>query len=346
MVLLELAEEVGLTTKRVASTNGGEYSSPCPECGGDDRFRLWPKQKATNCIGRYWCRRCDISGDAIQFCRRFLGLDFKAALKRSHATMPKQSLFPVREKRKVFNVVEAPPKAWQERVRDFIDYSHSQIFSFPGVVSSLEKRGLAKEAVEQYRIGYYENPDCQYERFEPYFSELGLEEKLYPNGKRRHVWIPKGIVIPTIEASGIAVRLKIRRSEWKPDDKLPKYIAIPGSMQGMNIIGNTKKDVMIVVESELDAYTVHFSLRDCAFVVAVGSNTKNPDNVTNYLANKAKLILICHDNDDGGKTMLHKWHRLYSNTASYPVPYGKDIGEAVQKGLNLREWLLKGIQST
>ncbi len=34
-----------------------EYCSPCPRCGGDDRFRFWPGE------GRFWCRGCNWRGD-------------------------------------------------------------------------------------------------------------------------------------------------------------------------------------------------------------------------------------------------------------------------------------------
>ena len=38
MEILKLAFQDGLNPKKVAATNGGEYHSPCPECGGKDRF--------------------------------------------------------------------------------------------------------------------------------------------------------------------------------------------------------------------------------------------------------------------------------------------------------------------
>lgn len=37
-------------------TRDGEYSSACPQCGGNDRFLYWEKD------GGYWCRRCELKG--------------------------------------------------------------------------------------------------------------------------------------------------------------------------------------------------------------------------------------------------------------------------------------------
>lgn len=93
-------------------------------------------------------------------------------------------------------------------------------------------------------------------------------------------------------------------------------------------------------QSELDAYALHFAVSDYAFIVAVGSNSKNPDNIVHFLAQK-KAILICHDNDEAGHLMLKKWQRLYPHAQSYPAPLGKDLGESVEQGLRIRPWLLQ-----
>ena len=69
---LDLVEQA-VPLKRVASTNGGEFSGPCPGCGGEDRFHVWPE------TGRYWCRGCGRKGDTIQFLRDFQGLSFRDA---------------------------------------------------------------------------------------------------------------------------------------------------------------------------------------------------------------------------------------------------------------------------
>jgi Zn ribbon nucleic-acid-binding protein len=33
-----------------------EWSSACPQCGGEDRFLFWPVD------GNFWCRQCELSG--------------------------------------------------------------------------------------------------------------------------------------------------------------------------------------------------------------------------------------------------------------------------------------------
>ena len=112
---------------------------------------------------------------------------------------------------------------WQEKARTFVDWASKAIKKKPDILNWLEQRGISREAVKDYQIGYTQNPQSKYGEFQRPFADFGLPENI--NG-RTQVWIPKGLVIPTIEPSGTVVRLKIRRDDWKPTDKIPKYIAI------------------------------------------------------------------------------------------------------------------------
>ena len=157
--------------------------------------------------------------------------------------------------------------------------------------------------------------------------------------------LPKGLVIPTRELNGDVVRLKIRRADWVEGDKYPKYAAVSRSMNGNNLFGDTSKENMFVVESELEAIAIAFSAGDTAFAIAVGGNNKNIDIVTDALA-KNKNLFICPDNDRGGETMQQKWQPLYPHARICKTPNGKDIGMSVENGLNLREWLLEQVSSS
>ena len=341
-ILLDLAKEAGLDPKKVASTGGGEYHCSCPNCGGKDRFFLQPSYKTNNCIGRYACRQCDIKGDTIQFCREILGLGWEEAVEKSRASVThKQKIFHFEkpESRKI----KPPPVIWKEKAGAFVEWASREIEKRPDILYWLDQRGISREAVKEYQIGYTWNPNSKHGEFKRTFAEFGLQEELRQDGRPKEIWIPKGVVIPTIEPSGAVVRLKIRRDDWMLDDKISKYVVVSGSMQGMNLIGDRSSRVMIVVESELDAYSIHNVAKDFVLAVAVGSNNKNPDNFTNYLAKTKRFLLICHDNDEPGVSMLKKWKGLYPHAKAYPVSVGKDIGEAVSKGVDLREWLLSGL---
>ena len=339
-ILLELVKESGVEPKRVSSSGGGEYHSACPKCGGHDRFFFQPNYKMKNCLGRYGCRQCEIKGDTIQFCRDILGLEWEQAVNRSHAQVPQTPIY--RFEKPINKSIIPPPIKWQGKARCFVDWASKEINKRADVLEWLAQRGICKEAVRKHQIGYSHNAKSQYGEFRPHRTKFGL---LLEEHSRTSIWIPKGIVIPTIEPSGAVIRIKVRRDDWQPNDKIPKYVAVSGSMQGMNLVGSRANPVMAVVESELDALTLHQEVSDFACVVSVGSNTKNPDNFTDYLAKTKPFLLICHDNYAGGATMFKKWKGLYPHAKSHPTEDGKDIGEAVQRGVNIRAWVLSGLSN-
>jgi DNA primase len=332
MILLELARQTGLSPKWKSNTAGGEYFSPCPSCGGKDRFYLQPHKKMSKCIGYYRCRQCNACGDAIKFAREFLHLSFTEAAEAAQATISNIPA-PTIEFKPTFTTLQKPPELWIDKATEFVLHSYQQLILKEEMLEYLHTRGISIETINHYKIGWNNKPQ--------YISRpsWGLDHQVNANGETRSLWIPRGIVIPCMESKGSVVRLKIRR--WEYNDTLPKYIAISGSMNGLNIIGDQTKNVMIVVESELDAYAIESTASDIAFVISVGSNIKNPDNLTDYLAKKAENLLICHDNDEAGKKMLLKWKRLYNHAKACPTPIGKDIGNAIEKGLDIRQWILQ-----
>lgn len=345
-ILLDLAEELGLSPKKVGATNGGEYHSACPSCGGNDRFIIQPNKKQSSCYGSYFCRKCQIHGDSIQFCREFLGLSFQEAVKRVQAVLPERSLLYKKVNEPSFKPqgVTKPSRLWIDQANKFVDLCVQEITNHDEVIDALDERGIPIDAILDYKIGFCtkEIAFCTENNFRN-MTQWGLSEVLKEDKTSKSLYLPEGIVIPSLESNGDVVRLKIRRSDYKKGDQYPKYVAVAGSMNGLNIIGSFKPKIMIVVESELDAYALNHSTSDIALTVAVGSNTKNPDNVTDYLAKSRKCLLICHDNDEGGEAMKAKWCRLYPHAIPYPTPYGKDIGDAIKNGLNVRKWVLEAI---
>lgn len=59
---------------------GGEWAGPCPRCGGNDRFIVWPEHRSGATGGKYLCRGCaPEGGDCIQFLRDFHGMSYPEA---------------------------------------------------------------------------------------------------------------------------------------------------------------------------------------------------------------------------------------------------------------------------
>jgi len=339
MTILELAVQSGLNPQWAASTAGGEYHSSCPACGGKDRFYIQPNKQMSNCMGSYRCRQCGVNGDAIQFARQFLNFSFQEAAKAVNAIIPEKTSWPILKKPRTSPIIVLmePPTQWTTSATAYVEQAHRTLLLKKEVLEFLASRGLPMNVIMHHKFGWSDK-DQFLSR-----TDWGLKKQLNKEGKPSSLWIPKGLLIPVNKPTGQVIRLKVRRPDWKDGDTLPKYVIIPGSMNGLSIIGDTEHTTMIVVESELDGYAIHHIAHDFAFVVAVGSNIKNPDSLTDYLAAKASTLLICHDNDDAGKKMLAKWRIFYPLAKGYPTPIGKDIGEAIQKGLDIRQWLFQAL---
>lgn len=336
MILLELIEYLGISAKKVSGTGGGEYHSPCPKCGGTDRFFFQPARHMKHCQGMYRCRQCGIHGDTIQFCRDIMGLTWEEAVKRCHANVrleDNRSHFHYKKTERKFAEGQLPNDKWKEKALSFVNYANKQLLSNPSYMQFLFNRGISPKTIEKYKLGFTENKHSYDGAYRVPYEDFGL-----PKSEKK-LWIPAGYVIPSLEPSGEVIRMKIRRSRWKPDDKIGKYIAFSGSMFGMTLLGDRLKEIMVVVESELDAYSLIEKIEDIAFVVACGGNTKNPDIFTDYLA-KDNRVFICADNDEGGEAMKSMWSKLYPKATCISTPSGKDIGEFIEKGGDLSSWIL------
>lgn len=155
MNLIDLAEMAQLKPKKTSSHGGGEYHCSCPNCkDGEDRFAIWPNEKSKNCQGRYWCRVCDIKGDAIQFCRDFLGLTFQEACKQLNASIYE---FKHQCRKKIEASLMMPSKpvmTWQDKAGVFIDWCHHQVFKSQFAMEKLYKRGFTETSIRRFNLGY------------------------------------------------------------------------------------------------------------------------------------------------------------------------------------------------
>src|SRR3990167_8608849 len=227
MTLLELAQQANLNPKWSAHTQGNEYKSSCPSCGGNDRFIIQPNKIQKNCTGYFFCRRCNSKGDAIQFAIEHLGYTFKEAIKLLGVDIKNNfstSIFKTSYKQ--IQLPKITSITWQTKAEQFLNNAHQALLQNQPILDYLAKRGISAKTIMQYKIGWSDQ-DYYFEK-----SEWGIAEQDQSSHK---LWIPKGIIIPIIESNKI-LRLKVRRHNWQQNDKFPKYVAISGSFSGLNII--------------------------------------------------------------------------------------------------------------
>ena len=239
MTILDLLSSKGVKGHRVASTNGGEWHSPCPVCGGRDRFQAWPYPH----VGKreWWCRNCAKGGDQIEFLRHVEGLSFREActrlgLERSPAYRSLPQGKPGLEAAESFTGLarSLPPGQWREKAEKLASEAEKALFSADGdrALIWLERRGIEAVEAAVWRLGWLLGERGHNCRWRPR-SAWGLEDIVFENNGvkrvRKKLWIPRGLVIPTL-AGGKPSALRIRRLAADLKDGQAKYVAVAGSV--------------------------------------------------------------------------------------------------------------------
>lgn len=351
MDFLSLVSSAGITVKKVSGTNGGEYAGPCPGCGGRDRFRVWPEEKGGT--GAYWCRQCGKAGDNIQFMVDFLQMSFKEAFAAAGREFINNSkpyvpvcCKPAQNRTKTAftpKSYQTPENTWKERANDFVNSAHDALLENPAQLDYLARRGLDLGAVKHFRLGWFEGENdkgCMYRSRESW----GLETVLKENGRKKVLWIPRGIVIPVFKG-GTVYRVRIRRpkADLKPGQK-DRYVVVAGS--GMELAGhNPDRRAFLVTEADLDEMLVCRHAGSLVGTVALGSSAAKPGADVLPVLKKAIRILVALDWDQAGRKAFEWWAKELPNSRFWPVPdgTGKDPGEAFENGLNIRDWVAAGL---
>lgn len=244
MSLLELATLQGLCPKRKGSTKGGEYCSPCPSCGGKDRFIL--HRHAYDGKGAYFCRQCGIKGDGIQFGRDFLGYTFRQALD----AMGKASSFSF--DRSNCSSVAIPSQSkqkmdlqrWEKKASEFIQSACQRLTISEEALRELRRRCFEDSTIVHWQLGF--NP---VERFD-HRDQWGLESEFNANGRQKKVWLPKGITIPYSYNNSVK-KIRIRQLGITAEER--KYVVVSGSSSCLSWYGGSLSLPIVLVESDLDA---------------------------------------------------------------------------------------------
>ena len=338
MNLPDLIRVDGIILRKVATTHGGEWAGPCPLCReGTDRLRVWPTDRG----GRWWCRVCGKGGDAIQYLIEIRGLSYPEAC-RALGIEAKQLTSPrthhVERPEFAPRTYLPPPLLWQQKAGEFLMGAVRilQAESGSGARSFLRQHwGLSDETITLSGLGW--NPiDDYHDR-----KSWGLPPENRENGRPKRLWLPAGLVIPGPQNDQL-VRLRVRRAD--PGDG-PRYILVTGSVVQPMVWG-LDRNVIAVLESELDGVLVTQEAGDLVGVVALGSVSMRPDPETHEALKRAERILVSLDSDGPGAKESHRfWPETYGTKARrWPVPVGKDPSDAWRKGLDIRVWILAGLQ--
>ena len=322
-MLLDLLAEDGITPTRKGPD---EFCSPCPACGGRDRFVIHPAG------GRYWCRQCGAKGDVIEYLRRFRGLTFHQAAEHAGrpASSPAAQTGPRTPQEARRSTPTPPPEARAARAEKLITEAHKALVGKPARLEWLRKfRGLSVETAERFNLGWIER-DIYMDR-----AAWALPPQLRADGTPKKLLVPAGLLIPGPD------RLRIRRME---PGTFGRYYMVPGSSNGPLVIGAdhpAESTGAVIVESELDAMLLCQEIPGPVLIIAMGSTSNGPDQAMVADLTRRPFVLVSLDSDPaGGKATWRQWMGAIPNATRAPVPatWGKDHTDAHLAGHDLGEW--------
>jgi DNA primase len=303
------------TLKRAASTRGGEYVGPCPFCGGEDRFNVWPNDDPPG----WWCRQCERHGDAIDYVKQRDGVGFTTACQHLGGEGARlKSVTVVKGKPVVRPSPQPLNEEWQTAAVQIRAYCAAMLWEPEGEDARhwLNARGLADETLKRHYIG---------------FNKAG--RKLYG------LWVPRGITIPHWQESLNRIwGIKIRLATNGPD----KYRAVKGSVPCLYLADDLEgREVAVICEGEFDALLLTQEAGDLVGVVALGSaaNKVRAINAGLPFLLEVNRLLVATDNDEEGERAAAYLLERTKRARRLRVPEGNDVTDFWKGGGDLREWV-------
>lgn len=317
--------------RRTAGTNGGEWKGPCPFCGGSDRFCVWPEHP--DGCGRWWCRQCKRSGDAIDFVREKYNLDFDAAIRQLlGGTVPVEDDAPDNARAAQRRTTPAtaagpPPTEWQETVWPLVDRFQEMLWSDAGRGARRwlhERYGLRDDTIRAWRLGY---------------CPRGQKYAGIPGG-----FVHRGITIPWWcgdDLWAVKVRLPV------PDGTRGKYRRIAcddwtGAREALYGVQHWDRSLTdcFTTEGEFDAMHLWQASAGRANVLTAGNDSSTLADRWIPLLLGMERVWIATDADHDRKAARY-WFDVVGQRGRRAAPPGgyKDVTDAWRAGEDVQAWV-------
>ncbi|MDB4431367.1 hypothetical protein N9137_03185 [Pseudomonadales bacterium] len=281
---------VGYLESLVQVNHNRKYTnSPCPMCGGDDRFVT----KDNTC---WLCRKCNPTyQDPIALVMACEKYEFVEACNfMTHGN----TFIAVKPKPKQRTKATHPPKSWQNALEGAAMRSHEYLLGLSDkdrVWVYLKGRGWTREMVSRHKIGF--NPSTAW-------NACQLED-----GSQCH--LHEGLTIPrwyNDHLRNVNVRLtKVARQKIKSQ---PKYLGVKGYTIAPFVAGQIESPIIVVCEGEFDAGLIFDRTR--ITTITLGASAYMPDEeLFNLLC--IKNLYTWFDGDEAGGIARSRWVDMFPN---------------------------------
>lgn len=286
--------------------SGAQFKARCPfHTERTASFSVSPER------GVYYCFGCGAKGDIFSFVQQFEGIDFKTAL-----TMLAQRAGVV------LNAHDAPAHA-TDVLFEAMEYATSLYQSYlekkPEAVAYLEKRGLTKETIAQFRIGYAPQEwrtIAQSSRAQQALSVYERAGLIKKTEKGYYDRFRGRIVFPLRDSSGRVVAFSGRMFPDTPEG--PKYLNSPETelFQKSHILFGfdtakqhiKKHNFAILVEGQMDIVVSHqYGFKNTVATSGTAVSDHAAQETGSQLAVIARLtphLFMAFDGDSAGEKAL------------------------------------------
>jgi len=302
---------------------------------------------------------CGKGGDAISYLQEFRGLSFQDAcgvlgLEAGKPSASRSVRSPREPKPKKMAYHEFDPRhvswpdiitdsdVWQQHAEKFVQHCHEALLQRQKTLDYLSGRGIDLVQVRSFRLGINLGETRKGIDWEPTFrprKSWGMSEDR-PGSRPQMFVLPAGIVIPWYNQHGLR-RIRIRLAKKDPLNPKKKYHVVLGSAMDLWLTGEDR-EAFIVIETELDAVMID-RFCDQVGVLALGAVAFKPDKPAAFVLGKAHTILNGLDYDSAAVKPSIWWEQQYPQCKRWPVPDGKDPGEAYEAGVDIKEWIMAGL---
>jgi hypothetical protein len=354
---VDLAEVI---TALIGPPQGRPPKWPCPwHADGNPSLYLYSN-------GRRWrCWPCNATGDAIDFVAKHRNIGKGDAARFLSPTLAGAKATAGWETPSTFAKASPPPRAksappsvgiawktpeWQAAAEAIILQAATILWGDVGLPAYrwLRSRGLDNDTIRRFRLGFL--PDGM--------ESVPLACLADAEGQPQAIRAPRGITIPWLApGSWYSPGSPTKGPRWcgcnvrrlKEDVKAPwpgsdKCMAFNGSVRGFLYPLDSPKanHPVLIVEGEIDALLAWQELGWILDVVTVGSASTRPKPSALEDLSRCSGWLIAMDHDAAGDLGARQWRESAPpsvRTFRMWLPRGKDIGEFVQGGGDLRAWL-------
>lgn len=287
-----LSQVIGEQGLELQESGGGRKVLPCPFHLGDNEasFTVYPNET-------YFCFGCEAWGDAVKFLVDFKGMSNSEALEyvgEDYKTpkADKLQVIKVRNTSRTFKFLF-----------DVAMIYHEFLMETPGALNYLKNRGLSKEIILKYKLGYTDGQVLSLDT--AYEMSLALEIGLI--NKNSYEMMSHRITVPNLTEDG---HCDFIMGRTVTNDKV-KYLGarMPKPIQGFYEVRHSP--VLFVVEGQFDWLT----LRQWGYPAIAMSGTHSSRVNDDLLAPKKLVIVPDYDESGVGLDAANKLQKKFGENA-------------------------------